>query len=103
MERDDLILGLKKVLHDVAPKAETLFYSAKNEEQNTANIIYLLILMEQDTVTPEEEDNITTPIYDMEMESNVIISIIVMTKKRWEAAKKMTMFYYNIMSQGILL
>ena len=52
---------------------------------------------------PQEEDTITTPIYDLEIESGIIISPIVMTRKAWEAAKRQTMFYYNVMKDGVLL
>ena len=50
-----------------------------------------------------DRDTITTPIYDLEIESGIIISPIVMTRKAWEAAKRQTMFYYNVMKDGVLL
>jgi uncharacterized protein len=103
MKIEKIISRLKKVLRKVAPKAEAVFYSVDSEDPNAANIIYLLILLDQENITPEEEDNITTPIYDIEIDNEVIISIIVMTHKKWEAAKKMTMFYYNIMNKGIAI
>ena len=46
---------------------------------------------------------ITAPIYDLEIETGTIISPIVMTRKAWEAAKRKTVFYYNVMKDGVLL
>ena len=49
-----------------------------------------------------EEDVITAPIYDLEIETGTIISPIVMTRKAWEAAKeKRLYFYYNVMKDGV--
>ena len=62
-----------------------------------------LILVDKDTVSPMEEDVITAPIYDLEIETGTIISPIVMTRKAWEAAKRKTVFYYNVMKDGVLL
>lgn len=63
----------------------------------------LLILLDKNEITPEEEEEITAPLYDMEFEQGIIISPIVMTRKRWEEAKKQTLFYYNVLKDGILL
>jgi hypothetical protein len=35
--------------------------------------------------------------------SGIIISPIVMSHKRWEEAKRQTMFYHNVMKEGIVL
>ncbi len=37
------------------------------------------------------------------IETGTIISPIVMTRKAWEAAKRKTVFYYNVMKDGVLL
>lgn len=103
MKIEKIILRLKKVLRKVAPKAEAVYYSVDSEDPNAANIIYLLILLDQEIITPEEEEKITTPIYDIEIDRSLIISTIVITHKKWETTKKMTMFYYNIMNKGIAI
>ena len=62
-----------------------------------------MLFRSKDTVSPMEEDVITAPIYDLEIETGTIISPIVMTRKAWEAAKRKTVFYYNVMKDGVLL
>ena len=59
--------------------------------------------MDKENISPQEEDKVTAPIYDLEIESGTVISPIVMTRRAWEAAKRQTMFYYNVMKGGILL
>jgi len=43
------------------------------EMQKSGSDIDLLILIDKEKVSPQEEDTITTPIYDLEIESGIII------------------------------
>lgn len=104
MNRMELVHHLKKLIKGVAPDAQTILYGS--EARGNAKLdsdIDLLILVDKDTVSSQEEDSITTPIYDLEIETGIVISPIVMTRKAWEAAKRQTMFYYNVMKDGVLL
>lgn len=104
MNRTELVNRLKKLIKGVAPDAQTILYGS--EACGTAKLgsdIDVLILIDKEKVSPQEEDNITAPIYDLEIESGIVISPIVMTRKAWEAAKRQTMFYYNVMKDGVLL
>ncbi len=104
MNRTELVVYLKNLISTVAPGAQTILYGseARGEAKNGSDID-LLILVDKEKVTPQEEAVITSPIYDLEIESGTIISPMVMTRKAWEAAKHQTMFYYNVMKDGVLL
>ena len=67
------------------------------------NTLSLLILLNKDYITPKEKDAISSPIYDLEFQSGIIISPIIMTEKAWEEAKHRTIFYYNVMEDTVPL
>ena len=102
MNRKELVKRLKYMIKSVAPNSQTILYGseARGEAKQNSDID-ILILVDKDTVSPMEEDVITAPIYDLEI--GTIISPIVMTRKAWEAAKRKTVFYYNVMKDGVLL
>ena len=102
MNRKELVKRLKYMIKSVAPNSQTILYGseARGEAKQNSDID-ILILVDKDTVSPMEEDVITAPIYDLE--TGTIISPIVMTRKAWEAAKRKTVFYYNVMKDGVLL
>ena len=103
MNRKELVKRLKYMIKSVAPNSQTILYGseARGEAKQNSDID-ILILVDKDTVSPMEEDVITAPIYDLEIETGTIISPIVMTRKAWEAAKRKTVFYYNVMKDGVL-
>lgn len=104
MNRSELVRLLKDVIKKVSPKAQPILYGseARGEAEEDSDID-ILILLDKECVSPQEEDAITAPLYDLEVQTGIIISPVVMTRKAWEAAKRQTAFYYNVMKDGILL
>lgn len=104
MRRIELIETLKDILKRVVPNAQAILYGSEARgETRPDSDVDLLILFDNNEITLEEEEEITPPIYVMEFERRIVISPIVMTCKRWEEAKKQTLFYYNVLKDGILL
>lgn len=104
MNRKELIDRLKYMIKSVSPNSQAILYGseARGEAKQNSDID-ILILVDKDVLSPVEEDVITAPIYDLEIETGTVISPIVMTRKAWDAAKRKTMFYYNVMKDGVLL
>lgn len=104
MNRTDLTNRLKVVIKGVVPDADAILYGSEARgEAKQSSDIDVLILVNEDYLSPQEEDRITAPIYDLEIETGTVISPIVMTRKDWEASQRRTIFYYNVMRDGILL
>ncbi|WP_273157878.1 nucleotidyltransferase domain-containing protein [Bacteroides fluxus] len=104
MNCKELIDRLKYMIKSASPDSQAILYGseARGEAKQNSDID-ILILVDKDVLSPVEEDVITAPIYDLEIETGTVISPIVMTRKAWDAAKRKTMFYYNVMKDGVLL
>ena len=65
--------------------------------------IDLLILLDKSKISRDDETKIKYPLYDIEFDTGLIISPIVLSKNEWESQHKITPFYENVMREGIVL
>lgn len=87
-----------------APTAETiLFGSEARGDTRSDSDIDLLILLDGDKMTLAREEEVTLPLYELELETGVEISPIVMLKEQWENRPFKMPFYVNVMNEGVAL
>ena len=91
-------------MQQIAPTAQTILYGseARGDAREDSDID-LLILVDGDKMTIEQESQITELLYELELKTGVLISPIVMLKKQWQNRPYQTPFSINIANEGILL
>lgn len=99
------LIGLiRKSVTSTAPGATLILYgSYARSEQNQESDIDILILVDRPNLSREDVNKITYPLYEIEFETGVIISPIVLTKPEWESKHFITPFYENIKNEGVIL
>jgi len=104
MYRDEILEKIKASVASVAPKAIVILYGsyARGEERLKSDID-VLILLDKEEVSLEDEIKIAYPLYDIEYLTGIIISPLILSKKEWEEKHKITPFYENIQNEGIVL
>ena len=101
MKRADVVEQIRKIIHEIAPTAKAiLFGSEARGEARSDSDIDLLILVDGEKMSLEQEESITLPLYELELKT---ISPIIMLKKLWENRPFKTPFYINIVNEGIVL
>lgn len=101
---DELIERIKNIIKQVAPQAKViLFGSHARGEAKEGSDIDLMVILDKDNLSWEEERVVTTPLYTLEFETGKIISPHVITAKEWEKAAHRTTFYHEVMKDGIVL
>lgn len=102
MRRPEIVKRIKEVLQRVAPDAQAiLFGSEARGDARPDSDIDLLILVDKDKISLEEEQKITHPLFHIEYETGVLINPIVRSKSLW--GKLVTPFYTNVNKEGVLL
>ena len=104
MTRPETVQAIQTILHHVAPDATAfLFGSEARGDARQDSDIDVLVLLDKEKISLHDRREITYPLYDVELETGVIISPVVFTKKQWESLKSITPFYHNVMKEGIRL
>ena len=104
MKRPDVVDRIQKEVKKLEPHVETILYGseARGDARRDSDID-LLMLVDSDRVTYAEKDAILTPLYDIELDTGIIISTIIMPRKEWENRPFLTPFQDNVNREGIRL
>mgnify|MGYP001213513130 CR=1 FL=1 len=104
MIRPEIVKNISIIVREQVPDARIILYGSEARGDSHPNSdIDVLILLNQDKITLEEEERITLPIYKLELQTGVLISPKIQTRKSWENPRIRTPFYVNVMNQGIEL
>lgn len=104
MRRTEVVRQIKEIIRQVDPTAEViLFGSEARGDARPDSDIDLLVLLDGDTLSLTREETFTMPLYELELNTGVCISPIVMLKKQWRNRPFKTPFYVNVVNEGILL
>jgi predicted nucleotidyltransferase len=102
MKRPNITEAIKKGLEALHLDIEVWLYGSEARgDARPDSDIDLLILVDQPTVTDRDEDRIFEPLYQIELQTGVLINPIIMPKQEW--GRRVSPFYLNVENEGVRL
>ncbi len=104
ISKKKLLEKIKQIIQNTEPMATAiLFGSFARGDNKKESDIDVLILLDKEKLTYNDERRIKDPLYDLEFDTGKVISPMVFTRKEWETRHVNTPFYKNIEREGVLL
>ena len=104
MKRPEIVELIRQAIHKAAPTATAILYGSEARgDARPDSDIDLLILVDGNQLDWNTQDKVTGPLYDIELETGVQISTMVIPRSRWENRPFKTPFYINVINEGIRL
>lgn len=104
MRRPEIVKQIKEAIQETEPTATAILYGSEARGDARADSdIDVLILLDSDKRDFRREDKISGELYNLELNTGVLISPMIMLRKQWENRPFKTPFYINVVNEGITL
>jgi len=104
MRKEELLNRIKLSIYQHDTDAEVFLYGSRARGDSTKNSDWdLLILVDSNRVTNSIEDRFRDSLYDIEIETGQIISILIYPKNYWKNNLRYSPLYENVRIDGIRL
>jgi len=92
---------IKNSVHSIEPTAVLILYGsyARGDNRDDSDID-ILVLLDKDKITYEDQKKVQYPLYDIELETGIIISPMIYSKRAWKSKRHITPFYENVIREG---
>lgn len=104
MEQKTLIDQIKQAVREVEPEAEIILYGSRSRGDSVSESDWDLLILVDGPISDERTDRIRHRLYEVEWESEEVISSIVRNRKEWNSRQYQTMpFHQRVRQEGIRL
>jgi predicted nucleotidyltransferase len=95
---------IAQTIHSKDPKAEAFLFGSRARGDHRKDSDWdILILVDAPKFTNELDDKFRKDLYDLEIENNQIISLMIYPKQYWENKLKYSPLYDNVKKEGVRL
>ena len=100
----NVIERIKSSVLATDPGATLILFGSHARGENTIESdIDILVLLDKDKISVEDRKRIGYPLYDIQLESEILISPAIFSRKLWETKLKISPFYKNVTQEGKIL
>ncbi len=102
MESKAILNRIKAGISEIDPEAEVYLYGSRARGDNRTDSDWdILVITPRKKVTLDYETDLRDPIYDIELETGQIISLLVYSELDWKTRMSYSPLFSNIKKEGV--
>ena len=102
MGAQELLNKIKAGINTQDPDAEIYLYGSRARGDHNENSDWdILIITPRKKINFEYESDIRDPIYDLELDSGQVISVLVYSRSDWQKKRSISPLFMNVLKEGI--
>ncbi len=96
-----ILQQIKRSVRATDPDATLILYgSYARGDNHEGSDVDILVLLNKDKISFEDRKRISYPLYHIELETGIMISPVIFSKKNWETKHRISPFYKNVTTEG---
>jgi uncharacterized protein len=104
MNRVELLNQIRQAVHEVEPNAEIILYGSRSRGDAESESDWDFLILVDGSLSDDRTDRIRHRLYEVEWESDEVISSIVRNREEWHSGSYQAMpFHQKIELEGIRL
>jgi len=104
MTKEQILSEIKRLVQLQEPTADIILYgSYARGDYKSDSDMDILILVDKDNITRDDQKRISYPLFDLEFSSHQVISPLIKPKKAWYQLYPNTALFINIKNEGVHL
>ena len=102
MEKNDILNKIKQGIRNLDPKAVVYLYGSRARgDYRKGSDWDILVISTREKITFEFERDLHDQIYDIELESGEVISLLVYSKSDWLNKRTLSPLFSNVRNEGM--
>jgi predicted nucleotidyltransferase len=100
----EILLNCRDALNEIDPNAEVVLYGSRARGDASEESDYDLLIVSDGPATIEREDRFRRALYDIQLETGAVVTVILVNRTDWETPLYKAMpLHQNITREGISL
>lgn len=103
-KREQILSRIKELISSKEPRADVILFGSRARQDFHADSDWdILVLMDKDKISLADEQSLRHSLYDIELDTGEVLSLLIYSKNEWNNKLKVTPLYKNVKKEGIKL